>query len=703
MKTKEDLNRLFQESSDTFKSDFAEMRSSLLLIYGEHYNKRNIGRFQDRIRTARDLSTEAKIRLTKNHIGKIARTISNIILSSAPGVAIKPKHDRELQDQKAAELNAAVWVDGKERSEWSNLVMQWVDDFAGIGEVCTKLFYDPNGGPIIGYEPLIDDFTGQPLIDSATGEMMADQSKPIYEGQLCYEEVHGFNVLIDPNAKDIRKSPWYCIRKMVMTKDLKKAFPKMADKIQDTEDDTFMIFDVGTGYRTSKKGETLLKEWFFRPCAEYPKGFYQLQIKDGDILAEGELPEDKSGAIFPLEFERFDYIQTKPRGIACTKQLRPNQLEINRSASKIAEHQVTLGDDKLVMINGSKLSAGASLPGIRSLTVTGQPPTVIEGRSGAQYFEYMMSQIKEMYQLADVEDSDVDVTNLEPHVLLYRAAKQKKKFSRYIQRFENYLMRVCKLYLRSAKYYFSDEAVVLAIGRNERINISEFKNTVDQSLQFVVEPQSEDIETKMGRQLSLNHVLQYVGTQLDKSIIGKLITQMPYANVEDAFSDLTLDYECATNDILALDRGEMPVINPYDPHEYMISRATARVRQSDFRFLPDLIKANYEKYIAGHMQVMEDQKAALVRANSGFIPDGGALIGMDLYVPDPNNPERTRRARIPQSAAEWLIKKIQEQGQYKQMFETAGTEAIAQYQLEQDSQPLQAQGSNAEIVSPTMQ
>lgn len=710
MKTKEDLNKLYTESSEAYKPDFAKMRSSLLLIAGDHYSKRGIGKFFDRVRTTRDFSNETKIRLTRNHIGRIVRRIANIILSAAPGVGIKPKHEREMQDRKSAELNHAVWIDGKERNEWDDLTMRWVDDFVGIGEVFTKIYYDPNDGPIIAYEPAMNEL-GQPT-QLPDGTLAPDMTKPIFEGALKFEENYGFNVLIDVNAKDVRKSPHYCLRKMVATKDLKKDFPNLADDIDDSEDDTFMIFEVGAGYRQSKKGETLLKEWFWRPCAEYPKGYFAIQAKDSDPLVQGELPSDQSGAIFPIECERYDYVQTKPRGIASTEPLRPYQMNINSMASKAAEHRVTLGDDKLVLVNGSKLSAGATLPGIRSMTVTGQAPTVIEGRVGNQYAEPMNAEITEMYQIADLDDEDTDNANLDPQVLLYRSAKQKKKFSRYIGRFENYLVRVCRLYLRSAKYYFSDQAAIMAIGKNEQVNIKEFKNTTDTSLQFTVEPQAEDIETKLGRQLSINHILQYVGTQLGEDSIGKLIAEMPYSNLKEAFSDLTLDHECATNDMLALDRGDMPYINPDDPHPYMVKRATARRREADYRYLPPFIQENYQKYIDGHLKIMDEQKQALQRSESGFIPDGGALVGIDLYVQDPNNPERTRRARIPQSSGEWLLKKLQEQGAFKEEVSAAPEEALGQYAKDTESAPqglnladldsaIKAQGPNAEIEKPT--
>lgn len=681
------LNDLFKRAEEEDKSDFAKMRSSLLLISGEHYNKRG-SRFWDRIRSSKDLSNETKLRLTKNHLGRITRRYSNIIVASAPGMAISAANPRETQDQKSAELNQSVWSVVKEMNDWKSTTMEWADDFCGIGESWTKIHFDDSVGAIVGYEPMVDPMQGGAEVVDQNGQLVPDESKPIRAGAVKFEEIYAFNVLRDPKCKSVKKSPWYCIRKMVPTDDLKVMFPNSAEKIEDTKDETFMVFDVGSGYRDSGVGETLVREWFFRPCAKYPKGYWCIQIST-EKLAEGELPEDKDGIIFPLVCERFEYVQTKPRGMAITEPLRPYQCEVNRSASKIAEHQITLGDDKLILQNGSKLSAGAQLPGIRSMTVTGSAPTVLEGRAGNQYVDYMLGQIKEMYDIVELEDVETE-TNLEPHTLLYRSASQKKKYRRYVERFEEFLRNVCKVSLRTARHFMPDEAVIQAVGKHEQINVAEFKGSNNNLIQIKVEAQSEDVESKLGRQMVMNHVLQYVGTQLDPSDIGKIINLMPYANVEESFSDLTMDYENSTNDILSLDRGEVPTVSPYDSHEYSIKRLTQRMKRSDYKFLDQQIQQNYQQVLDQHMKIMDDQKQAMQRAQAGMIPAGGTLIGVDFYVPDPTNPERTRRARVPYDAVQWLTQKLEEQSGFMSQAALIPEEVAADYQskVEQSAMPM---------------
>lgn len=653
MKTASDLDKLYTEAEQVDKRDFAKMKSSLKLIAGEHYQKE--GSSFQAIRTSREIPSEMKLRLTKNHTGRIVRRTANNILSSAPGVHVKPKHDRELQDIKAADLNQAIWQDIKEANDYAALCDEWGDDFTGIGEVWTKVYFDPT------------------------------------VRKIKYADVYGFNILRAPQTKDVRKSPWLCFRQMVDAKELRVAFPQHSERIQETSDETFLVFQDGD-YRMSKKTETLLREWYFRPCIEYPTGYFILQVK-GIILDQGELP----GGIFPLVGQRYEYVQTKPRGIAATEPLRPYQLEVNRTASKIAEHQITLGDDKIIMQNGSKMSAGATLPGVRGITVTGSQPIIMEGRSGAQYAEYMNSQIEEMYRVADMEETEEMQSNLDPHTLLYRAASQKRKFSRYVRRFESFLKKVAETSLQMARLYYNEQDTVMAVGKNEQVNIAEFKSSLPQSVQIVLEPQTEDVESKLGRQLAMTNILQYVGSHLDPASIGKILKQTPYANLEESFADLTLNTEVADNLILALDRGEMGMIFQYEDHNYLISRLSKRMTESDFKYMHPFIQQNYQKQIDQRMQIVEMQKQALQRAQSGFIPEGGALIGVDYYVTDPNNPDRTRRARIPYAAVEWLVVKLQEQGSFIGEVSKIPQEVLAQSQM---SSTPQAQGANAEIINP---
>lgn len=633
-----DLEKFYTDADEADKDLFAEMRSNILLASGDHYSKGKSSYFK-RLRDNKAISQEQKIRLTKNHVGKITDAYVNHVVSTAPGVGFEPAQSSELQDQKSAELNHSVWDYGKEKNGGDEFIQDWVEDFVKIGEVATKLFFDPN------------------------------------EGEILFEELYGFNLLLPPGAPSFKKAPYAIVRKMVEIKKLKAMFPgdEHARFLQESADQTYTIFDrMKAGYQKTKN-ECLVREYYFRPTFDMPQGYYYITVKE-HILDEGELPAGE----FPIRMKPFKRLQTKARGQSVIKTLRPYQAEINRSGSKIAEHHITLGDDKLLIQNGTKITQGAQLPGVRSVNFTGMPPTILQGRDGSQYLNYMNSQITEMYNTAMIDETPSDLTTqADVQALLFRSASQKKNFQIYIKRFESFLKEVVELYLNLARYHFPDDKVVRMIGRKEQVNMAEFRETSPLCYKIKITAQSEDLETKFGKQLSLNHILQYVGPQLGKEDIGKLIKNMPYVNQDECFNDFTIDYESATNDILALDRGERPPIHPYDEHKYMIKRLTARMRQADFQFLPPPVQQNYAERLAAHETIAARQLKQIQQAQSGFIPTGGYLVSCDFYVQvDPADASKVKRVRMPSEALQWLIDKLETQGASLDQLETVNEQNL---------------------------
>lgn len=673
---------MYSDADNADQDIFTEQRSNILLIAGEHYTRKN-AKYWNRIRDSKDLSNEQKIRLTKNHIQKITKTYVNNIIQHAPSVKVIPRNEKELQDQKSAELNNSVWQYGRDKQGMKIKTQQFAKDYIDIGECVSKLYWNPNAGKFLGFHAEMDE-TGNPVMDES-GQMVASKT-PAFSGDLIIERLHAFNLLRDPSSKTIAESKYLIVRKMVDMAEAKALVGEDEDKekmLVEQKDDTFLVFDGNHQNYQKSKNQIMFKEYYFRPCVDYPLGYFYITV-EGGILFEGELPF----GVFPIEYEGFDEIQTSPRHRSIVKQLRPYQAEINRAASKIAEHQVTLGDDKLLIQSGTKITTGVQLPGLRSVQYSGIAPTILAGRSGDQYTAYAAGQIKEMYEVANLpEDSMLKDPAKDPFAQLFQSVHDKKKFTLYSDKFEGFLCRLCEKYLTLAKQYFPEDALVPMVGRSETVNIKEFKTTSELCYSIRVEAQTDDITTMMGRQLTINHALQYVGAQLDKEEIGKLMRQMPFGNFDESFGDMTINYDSAVNMILALDRGEMPTPNKYDDGPYMIKKLTARQRMSDYKFLNQQFQQNYDNLIGAYEQLESQKQAEIKAAQSQFIPSGGARIKVDYYVPDPKSPDRPVRATLPAESVDWLIKRLAEQGssqdQISQLGEGVASEIAGKFNQQQ--------------------
>lgn len=653
-----ELVRLYKAGEAADNHLYAEQRSNLLLVAGSHYARKG-SRFWNRVRDDARLTEEQKIRLTINHIQRICKIYENNIISYAPGVAPVPKNQNELQDQKAAELNKAVWEDIKDRHRFNDKVREIVQDFIRVGEVAHKIYWDDTKGKMNGYEPMVDEMN-QPVVDEA-GQPVMDQTKPIFTGDFVFERIFGFNLFRAAEAKSMDESWFVGLRKMVNIDDLRARVGNDEEKqklIQESSDETYIIFDSnGSGYDKAKN-QCLLLEMYIRPSIKFPNGYYYIYTMQG-VLWEGELPF----GIFPIIYTGMDEVPTSPRSYSFIKQLRPIQGEINRAISQTATHQVTLGDDKLAVQAGTKIANGGLQPGVRVLSYSGQAPVVIPGRTGDQYMPYIEKMVDQFYVIANLqEELQENPTNLDPYTMLFASIKQKKKYSVYTSKIEQYLIDWCSKTLELAKNYYTDANLIPAIGRAEIINIAEFKNTSPLFYAIRLEPGTEDMETRLGKQLTFNQILQYVGSNLDPKDIGKIIRTSPYANNELASEDMTMDFDAGTNMILSLDRGQMMEPSMYDDKKYLIKRLTNRTRKADYRFLAPQIQQMYEAVIQQLIDLDAQEQQAIQDAAQGFIPMSGMAVVCDIYVPDPNNSSKTMRARVPYDSLTWLLKRLEEQG-----------------------------------------
>lgn len=652
---------------------FAEQRSNLLLVSGLHYTNQN-SKFARTLREIESVTKTQKIRLTKNHLQRITKTYRNTLLQYAPTVGVLPKNDKELSDVKCAEMHQSVWSDMKERNQFSKKTRVWAQDFVDLGECIAKVFFDNQCGQFLGYDPLYDQETGAVVLD--------EQGQPIYDGpavwtgDVVFERILGFNLLVDPDARSWEEARWVIYRKMVPISELKEHFAEDTQKIAwitASSEETWKIFDSSTGTYRDGDGLVMVQEHYYRPCAGMENGYYYIMVHGG-VLYEGDLPL----GLFPIVYAGFDEAATSARSFSIIKQLRPYQAEINRAASKVAEHQITLGDDKVILSNGATMSPGGTAHGVKAIHVTGAAPTIFAGRTGEQYVPYMSGQISEMYMVSSVEESTKeDVSGqIDPYAILYKTARQKRPFVLYIQKFVEFLTEICKLALRYAKAFYSDEMLIPVVGKSEYLNIEEFRQTTELGHQIKVEEQTEDLESQMGKQLTLNHLIQYGAGQLDKQDIGMILSAMPYGNHKQVFGDLTQDWDNWVNDRLAMDRGRMVPPRKGENHGYVIKKIVGRQKERDYDLLSPQIQAAWEQKLLMHEQIQVQQVQEAQRLKDGFIPTGGYLCTVEVYVAGPDG--KQSRLRLPSESIQWLNKQIEIQGTTQVMLQGLPLDAQAQ-------------------------
>src|SRR5687768_10615666 len=152
----------------------------------------------------------------------------------------------------------------------------------------------------------------------------------------------------------------------------------------------------------------------------------------------------------------------------------------------------------------------------------------------------------------------------------------------------------------------------------EYVNMEEFRKTSPIHFQFKVEPSTEQVDTLLGKQLQLQNILQYVGKQLKRDDIGKLLKEAPFGNFKEAFDDFTLDYEASKNEMLALERGQPLPMNTHVDPKYMAARLDHRMGKPDFMYLDPMVQNAYRQRLAEYDQLIAEQEAKILAAQSEY-------------------------------------------------------------------------------------
>lgn len=651
------------------------------------------------------------IKVTENHINKIVKVIANSIKQQAPDVTVRPKNMEETGDQKRAGMHRAVLEDWKKQSEFKDSEIKMVLEWVIFGEIYTKTFWDKNAGrrlPDAIYSEANFDLTGEDPEDLEIDELeLKFKRVPRFEGDAIVDKIYPFDLVRDPAASSFRKAKWVAIKKLVCKKKLMNLYRKDKKKVEAIKNagkDQYESYRIDGEY-TKTDNQVLVKEFYFRPSYQYPNGYYYILAgnhKDAVILHDGELPV----GIFPIDQLGFDEVSTSPRFASIIKHLKSNQLQINLMKSKTMEHVLRMGDDTVFMQKGSKISKPTKMHGYRLHEFTGSTPVVSQGRVGAQYIEPIQMTIQDMYNKAGVpEILETKERQLDAHSALFVSARQKARFSFYVEKYERFLTKVMLKVLKLKKTYLPDDAVIRIAGRDEQVNIPEFKTSDDLGFEICLEGQSEDAETKLGRSLDLQKILQY-GQNFGPDQLGVLIKNMPYLNNDEISKTFTKDYVNLRNDICRIERMDQKVLDvrKYENHDYMIEGLICRTKEPDFEFLPEPVKQLFEAKIQLHEQIKVEQIQQQRALEADFIPTGGALLNTDFYITDGTTTRgepKTRRLKLPSEAINWLYERLQQQGLQSEVLDginpQAGADIVSQLlQVEQAQQP-QLNGNDAEL------
>lgn len=721
-----DLYQMFKEGEDADAAIFAEMRSNILLVSGDHWKTVN-KKTHDRINKS-SLPDDVKLKLTKNHLGTIQEKFKMGVKALTPGVQAFPYNESDMQDMKDAELARSVQEDINEKQGYKEKVDKWIMSLLDIGEAWGETIFDPNEGDIRGYEQATDK-EGNPLyrtpdgvetilpFDIATEQPFepVESDVAIFSGRIKTNVIWPMNCVRPLGYETLKESPWLGIKSMMKLKDIEALIPENAPDrdevlaaLKETQEATFKVFDCASGEYLEAKDQAMLRKMYWRPCPRYPRGYFIFLLEDKKIV-DGELPF----GLFPITTKINFEIPTSPRGVSLIKRLRPGQVEINRLASSQAYHQIVLGDDKILTKSGSLITKGQRFDGIRQIIVQGDDPKVMAGRSGEQFAPSLAREIEDLYKIANLEYTEKDTSAQDIHVQIYQSMSQRARYSTYASKIEDFLIEVDKKQVELAKYVLDEQDLIKITGKREYLNIDEFRRLDDMGYSIKMKPVSGDVESVIGLQLGIQTALQYAGSQMPPHLVGKMLKNMPFLNKGQIFSHLTNDEDIITNDMLAIERGKYRPAKKEMKHEYMIEMLTHRMSKADFETLPVIIQDMYAKRVQEHRTFMQENAQQLKALQDKMIPTTGPLVKVDMYQNVMNDKgqvtQKVQKMAFPMSALLDLAQRMQAQGNFMQITQNLDvpTQINLLEGLNMGAQPnLQQMGMNPEqgqaLVPPQM-
>jgi len=670
-----DLITLYDEARACDSKLFSDMRTNVMLRNGKHYSETTTKMLKG-LRDKGVISEKERIKIVKNHIHRITNDYINSIIARNPSTVARPYNSSDLSDCKDAELSNSVMQDIRLKNDWRRLRRDFVTDQVVVGEAYATLKFD-----------------------YSSGQMSTDEWGREYPvGQIKIEKRMGFECKRDPAAKSFQDARYLMFDKSVDLADAKAIVaqlrPEKVSAMSEEGSDNIVGFDINKGAYMSEAKKTLFIETYIRPCSSYPNGQYILSTKEF-VVFKMDLPL----GIFPVYQLGFDPIQTTPRCASIISVARPYQAEINRASSKQTEHQITIGDDKLYVGASSSVTNGGKLHGVRIMKGDGEKPTYIAGRTGEQFSSFIMEQIKQMYEAVNLPHLIADVAagekSSDPYSLLYKSMSQRGIYAFYLEQWEDFEKKLFTDAIRLAKHYYTEDHIVKIVGKKEKVNIAEFQETADDGFDIVVEESNGDIETKYGKLLTITNVLQYAGGRLSPEQIGQLVNDLPYANKDKVFNAMTTNVDLVENMLLALDRGEQPIIPKFGNIDLMLSALTNRTVQADFVSLDAEKQMLYQQYIQQLEQMKAQQQLQMQQAQQGLIPASGFLTTINASMKNPTT-GKVERIKVPSDAVGWLVQKLNQQGAYAQQMQGLGAETMIDINNIASSQGMQQPASQGQ-------
>lgn len=585
-----------------------------------------------------------RVRFTDNRILGLARTEIAKMTKDRPIWEVHPASgdDSDLEGARLGErILDHYWSDLKLRRRLRSALLWARVSSAGFW----KMYWDSTAGDSVS---VIVGPDGQPIKSSSGGLMRADDpqtsqllsqlpaemtegfsEKKIALGKACVEVRSPFEILPDPLAEEggLDEAEWV-IEEAVRSQEYvrrrygKEIEPK-ADAVAGIAESRML---GGATASTTYKGVRIFELWE-QPSSKHAGG-RRVVWTDDEVLSEDDNPYGF------LPYAMFTGVPVPGRFWPTTtvEQLRPLNLEMNKTRSQVRENAARIGNPSLLKNRLANVNY-SGVPGEvveYDGTIADSVPAYLRPPEMPAYvqneLDRMEGSLNEVSGQHEVTRGNVPAGVTAASAINLLMEGDDTRLANDIEDVETALGEAGGILLKLTGRFMDDERVAMIGGEDERWDVVKFKGTqLGENHQVTVEAGSGMPRSKAAKQAAMHEVLQLMiqyGLEINPRDLRRFLRAYEVGGLERLFGDLSADERQVNHENRRLYAGEQIPLNSFDNDLVHIEGHTEEQKSPQWARMPDEIKGVWEAHVAEHRQRYIDTQNAMVEAGGNTEESG---------------------------------------------------------------------------------
>lgn len=587
----------FEQMLNVYQVLHNQWNLNLALYKGTHF----LERVNNSVMNSKTNATSQR-RLMENYIGMIIRQLHNKVIRFQPNVTILNESDswKDKKSAKAAEsIVKHIWREFEIDKTNSDVALS-SEIFGGSW---LKIGWNPDTGP-----------------ENAEGDKIGD---------LEYQVIAPHEIFIDPGLTSMDDMKWFLHARLVDVGELRAMYPDHADEIQ--ADSVYQKYNYFSrpDYEQQSAQALVIDLWHKRTIA-MPKGRHTVVIND-KLIQDGDNPFDH-GQI-PFLYLPANVVPLNLHGQSVIVNLRPLQIELNKTISHISENQNFMGRPKWWVQRGSKIINAGLTNGITTIESDIKPEPIVFNPTPPEVFEFKKDLEEQMGRIAGVssQTQGVPPPGIKSGIALqYLGEYEEQGHMEKQKRYQRFIRDEALMTLQVIKQFYKKEdgRIIKIVGKNNEVEAEKFDETnlVD-NYTIVVQNASALPETKAAR---LDYVLQLaqMGLVTDTKI---LLDMMDLPDIQGMMSMELVDLRTAEqeNDTLenAKSNEDLPHASKWEDQVQHLKAHGYVMKSARFKKFPEEIQARYEVHAQEHKLLMDQEQAEQMQLQMAQMPPPPAPTG----------------------------------------------------------------------------